>query len=310
MARTVTISIPSGRADALLGDVQALDGLLTVHRQHGSSVQPPGDVVAVEVTNRAMPALQRLLAMHGAGTDPAVSVTTSEPTGMMSASGSEALARDVSTSSLEETEFTLARETTLGINETIVMALAGAVAAVGLVTNAPHLVIGAMVIAPGFEPMLKVSLSVAAGGGAWRQGFLQTVKGYGALIAGALVAAIVLRATGTALRAGSGGYLDEGILVSYWSSLTAAGTAVTLAASLAGALLVLANRAVLTAGVMIALALVPGATLVGLGIASGDLALARDGALRWVHDAAAVTIVGMATFGVVTAKRRRRLHDS
>lgn len=92
--------------------------------------------------------------------------------------------------------------------------------------------------------------------------------------------------------------------MSYWSSVTLAGTLVAVVAGVAGALLVNANRAVLTAGVMVALALVPGAALVGLGIIAGDGALARDGALRWLHDALIVVAVGTAAFGTIRWRRR------
>lgn len=77
------------------------------------------------------------------------------------------------------------------------------------------------------------------------------------------------------------------------------------AAGPAGAPLVNANRAVLTAGVMVALALVPGAALVGLGIVAGDGVLFRDGAVRWLHDVLIVVAVGTAAFGAIRARRRR-----
>jgi hypothetical protein len=306
VARTVTISLPSERTDPLLGDLRSLPGVLTVHRQDGISVQPPGDVVTVEVTDRSLTGLLDLLTRYGAGRDDGVSVTTSEPDGMVSASGAEALADDIGASAFEEIEHTLDREATLGANELTVMGVSGAVAVAGLVTNSVHLVIGAMVVAPGFEPLLKLSLSAAVGGGAWRRGVAQTAQGYALLVVGALLSGLVLSASGR-LPAGSAGYLQGGALVSYWRELTAAATLVAVVAGVAGALLVNANRAVLTAGVMIALGLVPGAALVGLGIAARDGTLLRDGAVRWLHDAAIVVAVGSITFGGLRARRRRRL---
>ncbi|MBW3558082.1 MAG: hypothetical protein KY454_14195 [Actinobacteria bacterium] len=66
-----------------------------------------------------------------------------------------------------------------------------------------------------------------------------------------------------------------------------------------------ANRAVLTAGVMVALAVVPGAALVGLGIVAGDRVLFRDGPVQWLHDVLIVVAVGTAAFGAIRARRRR-----
>jgi uncharacterized protein (TIGR03382 family) len=308
--RTITISIDSSRTDALVADLAVADGVLTLHRQDGVSLRPPGDVVTVEVLDRRSSELFALLSRHGAGVEPGVSVTTSEPDGMVSASHAESIGSDISSSSFEEMEFILDREASMGSNQLPVMAVAGAVAAVGLITNSVHLVIGAMVIAPGFVPLLKLSLSATVGGTAWRRGLWQTAAGYGLLIIGAVVASVVLRATGTELPAGSGGYLAEDALVTYWRELTAAGTIVAVVAAVAGALVVVTNRAVLTAGVMIALALVPGATLAGLGAVSGDADLALDGGVRWAHDAAITVAVGAVVFGWLRARRRRALHGA
>ncbi len=54
--------------------------------------------------------------------------------------------------------------------------------------------------------------------------------------------------------------------------------------SLAGAVLVAANRSLLTAGVMVLMALVPSAAIVGIGLATGQLGLARQGFFLWLAD--------------------------
>lgn len=95
--------------------------------------------------------------------------------------------------------------------------------------------------------------------------------------------------------------------MAYWRELTAGGTVVAVVGDVAGAVLVIANRPVLTAGVMVALARVPGAALLGIAMTDVDLALAADGALRWAHDAAIVTVVGAVVFALYRARRGRRL---
>jgi hypothetical protein len=308
MPRTITISVEPSRTDALVADLADADGVLTLHRQDGASIRPSGDVVTVEVLDRRSSELFALLSRHGAGTEPGISVTTSEPDGMVSASSADEIAHDVSSSTFEEVEFTLDRETSMGPSQMAIMGVAGALAATGLATNAVHLVVGAMVLAPGFEPLLKAAFGPVVRSAAWRRGLGQVAKGYGALLAGSVVAAAILRVTGTELPAGTGGYLSEDILVTYWRTTTAAGTVVAVAAALAGALVVATNRAVLTAGVMIALALVPSAALVGVSVVAGDAGLAVDGGLRWVHDAVITVVVGAATFGLLRIRRRRILH--
>lgn len=58
---------------------------------------------------------------------------------------------------------------------------------------------------------------------------------------------------------------------------------------------------------MIALALVPGATLAGIGVVHTDRGLVVDGLLRWTHDAVIVMVIGAAVFGWYRARRGRGL---
>lgn len=307
--RSVTISLPADRASLLVEELSTFDGTLTLSQQRQASVRPPGDVVTVEVLDRSVSTLFGVLSRYGAGKDDGVSVTTSEPTGMVSASSSAALADDPASSSFEEVETMLEREASIGANKAMAMAAAGAVAAVGILTNSVHLVIGAMVIAPGFEPFLKVALRVTGRGRSFRRGFIDIAVGWCVLAVGAAAATLVLRWLGVSLGSQSGGYLAQGALESYWRELTASATVVTVVGAAAGAILVMANRPVLTAGVMIALALVPGAALIGIAMAEADLSLAVDGAVRWVHDAVIVTVVGATVFAFYRFRRGRGLGD-
>lgn len=70
-----------------------------------------------------------------------------------------------------------------------VMATAGFLAGLGLVSGTLHLVIGAMVIAPGFEPFSRLALGLIEGSRAWQRGLLDIAKGYAALAAGAALSA-------------------------------------------------------------------------------------------------------------------------
>jgi uncharacterized membrane protein len=69
------------------------------------------------------------------------------------------------------------------------MTVAGAVAAAGMWSDALHLVIGAMVIAPAFEPLIRVPFGLIAGPGALAKRALPAIIwGYLALAAGGLIA--------------------------------------------------------------------------------------------------------------------------
>lgn len=272
---------------------------MRLHR--GASIQPEGDVVEAEVLDRELAVVMGLADEIGLGRDPSVSVTTSAPASVASAGQVARVVRDTSTSTWEEIELTLGRESTMTPAKTVVMGLVGVIAAAGVLTGALHVVVGAMVIAPGFEPLVRIALGIVQRRRSWQDGLLDSAVAYGALLLGAAICAALLAASGTSLPEGSETYHSAGALVSYWSSTTAASVAVSVSAGVAGALLVIARRAVLTAGVMIALALVPALAIVAVAAVAADLDLVASAATRWAVD---VTAVVGASVVVLTIHRR------
>ena len=71
---------------------------------------------------------------------------------------------------------------------------------------------------------------------------------------------------------------------------------IALAAPAAGAALVAAQRSVLSAGVMSALALIPSASITGMALVLGEFSLAGKAAVRWTVDVACVLLGGAAVF--------------
>ncbi|HVL04194.1 MAG TPA: hypothetical protein VM386_07140 [Acidimicrobiales bacterium] len=85
----------------------------------------------------------------GLGQDPSVSITTSAPSSVVSAGQMTAVVRDTSTSTWEEIELTLGRESTMTAPKVVVMALVGTITAAGILTGALHVVVGAIRCGPG-----------------------------------------------------------------------------------------------------------------------------------------------------------------
>lgn len=306
MPRTIEITVPTARTDALVATLRDRQEVLGLQVQRDASVKPPGDVLTMTTTNRSLPTVLRLLDAHGIGATDGTSLSTAEPVSLVAPSARERLSHDTSEGSWEEIDTVIGRESNATRNTLGVMAIAGAVAAIGLATNALHLVIAAMVIAPGFEPVLRISLGITTRSTAWRHGLVQTATSYAALLAGALAAAVALRITGTSPLGDTTTYLPDGVLVRYWTTVSATSVLVSALAATAGAILVAVNRSVLTAGVMMALALVPGATLVMSGLVGGDAAVAGKGALRWLIDAVLVLVLAWLVFAWKQAHTHRR----
>jgi uncharacterized membrane protein len=215
---------------------------------------------------------------------------------VISASAAEAISRDTTEISWEEMEYSLARESNMRPNALVTMAAAGVFAVVGIDTGALHLVLAAMLIAPGFEPIVRVALGVIARSPVWKRGLKDFASGYAALLGGAALASLALVAMGRPLPAAETAYLRAGDLAQYWSSISGPTVLVSAVAGFAGAVLVSNNRSILTAGVMIALSLVPTIAMAGMGVVAGDLRLVVQSLGVWAADVAIVFLMSLLAF--------------
>jgi hypothetical protein len=302
VARTVQLTVPEARTDALVAALRTLEpNALRLHR--GASLEPPGDVVSLEVTNAGLRGVMRLADTYGLGQQGGVALSTSEPLSLVSY-GYTALSREEGGTSWEELELAMSSDSTMTNDRLLVMFLAGVIAAIGIVSGAIHVVVGAMVIAPGFQPFSRFVLGLVNRSRSWRGGARDVLRAYAAVALGAALAAVISRLLGAeTLDSGHDSYLRADDLVAYWSTITWPGVAVGGAAAVCGGLLLAINRTVLTAGVMVALALVPTAALGPMALVAGDPALAGRAAGRFLVEAVLV-VAGSAL--VFLAKRR---HD-
>ncbi|MFC0679622.1 DUF389 domain-containing protein [Lysobacter korlensis] len=302
MPRTVEISLPGERTKELLDRLRTIKDVIGIRVQQGVSVKPPGDVVAVTLTDRSLPSLMELLDRLDLTTGNESSISTSRPDSIISRPDRIPISHDHSRASWEELESLLNHESAMSISSMANMAIAGAIAAIGILTNSLHVVIGAMVIAPGFDPVARISLGLISGCLAWHRGVIDTLKGYLALIAGAAIGTWAMALLGHTPSKPKSTYFSGTALLDYWTGMTASSLLVSATAAIAGGILLVKMRSTLTSGVMIALALIPAATLIGMGAASGRLDLAGTGALRLVVE---MVIVALMTLFVFALKRWR-----
>lgn len=291
--------MPSERTDGFIERLTSDDAVLSVRVLRGASLQPAGDVVAFDVLDDGFSRVMRLLDAAGLGTDPSVSVTTSLPQSVASKSSTPRVVRDRSVSSWEEVQLTISRESAMTNLKLVIMVISGLLAAVGLHTGALHLVVGAMLVAPAYEPMSHVAFALVNRTTDVRSGVYDILRAYGALIVGAAVFAGLSYLSGTEpLSSAADTYMSSGVLVSYWTTTTWTSVLVGAAGGLAGGLLIVINRRVLATGVVIALALVPSLTLAVLELSIGEPVLALKAALRWGTDAVLVVLGCAAVFAV------------
>jgi hypothetical protein len=197
MLRTIEIVVPPDETDRLVAELSRAEDLLGLRVQRNVSLQPSGDVIAIDTTTESLHTIMRFLVNRGLGREARITVTTTEPMSIVSATMPRRMGQKTSQATWEEMEHVIARESKLTVNAMLLMAIAGIFAAVGIATNALHIVMGGMVIAPAFRPLMRVSLGAVTESPAWRRGAAHTVQGYLALAAGAATTALFLMATGT-----------------------------------------------------------------------------------------------------------------
>jgi hypothetical protein len=306
MPRSIESTLPAGEAAALIAQLQRMEGVLGIDLLPGAALKPPSDILRLQILNRAYPDVMALFAEAGIGTRDGTSMSASEPVSVVDRSNRSAIANDSSEATWEEMEQVIGKNSNMTVSALLVMAIAGVMATVGIATNALHLVLAAMLIAPGFQPIVRVMLGVCAQSPAWRRGIRDILLGYGCVVLAAAVTSWILMALGTSPLGVESSYLPPNVLISYWSNITPTSELVSLVASIGGALLIASNRAVLTAGVMVGLALVPGATLIGIGIGTGLSDLMTTGLQRWLLEVANVLVGSLLVFGSIRLLRQRR----
>lgn len=309
MSRTVEISLSPEKSKKILPRIKDLEGLIGLRVQKDISVYPKGDVIAFELTNNAVSPFLNLLESEGMLEDDEVYITTNKPVSVLSRSASSKIMSEGSESSWEEIVTNINHESTMTFNGLVIMFVAGFVAVYGISANSLHIVIGAMVIAPGFEPITRIMLGLVTTHRDWKSGLKDTLKGYTVLLLGAIAASLSIKFFDQNLIPGTSSYLPSGVLIDYWTQITLSSVMVSIVAAFAGAAILVTNKSVLTAGVMIALALIPAASIIGMGLIEGDMDIAGSASIRFLLEVVIVAVFSGLFFllkRLTTMKRRMR----
>jgi hypothetical protein len=306
MPRVVEFTVPPERTEAVLARLQEV-GPLSVRVFRGVSVQPPGDLITAEVRNADMAGFLRMADAAGLGGSGS-SLTVSRPQAVISSSDPRRSTRDTSTTSFEEMLDLIGRESTMTPLKLLVMFGGGLIAALGIYLGALHLIIGALIVVPAYEPIARLVLGlVVARREPILSGLQDTALAYAGIIAGAFSAGLLVQLFAQDPLGGPNAYVSTSTLLSFWSSLEWTSVVLSLTAGILGGLLILLARTVLTAGVVIVLALVPSSTIVGLALSAPDVDLAVSALGRWAVDVGLVIAGCALVFGVKRAVDGRGL---
>ena len=307
MHRTIKISLPSSDSHALCERLAALETVVGVSLSKGISIKPPGDVITIDVLNKGADDVLKLV--RAASEKHEISVTTSEAASFIDPKNSKKIEDDVDEAIWEEMETGLRHQGRITWNFVFLMALGGAIGAVGLVSEpAPQAIAfaAAGIIAPGFEPLAKIPLGAVLG--RWnvsRRGVISSLVGYAVLIASAALVMFVLLQTGSI-------EIEELVKnpeIKNIAHPTLKELIVSGAAAFAGILIIAAYRRSVIAGALIGLVIIPAAASIGAGIAAGERHITRNGFERLGVDVLFIVVAGLIVFWLkqVLVHRRKPL---
>lgn len=304
MHRTITITVAAGATDALTAELLTLDEVIGLSVARGASLRPPGDVVTVHVLNRGADEVLRRVAM--AQEVGPVSVVTAEAASFIDPARRGAVEGDVDEAIWEEMETGLRHQGRVTPNYVALMALGGAVAAVGLVSEpVPQVIafVASAIIAPGFEPVAKIPLGLVLR--KWSvagRGLHSAAIGYAVLI-------LVTAAVFWALRE-AGSVSNSDLLanpeVKRIAEPGAPSLLVSACGAIAGIVMLAAYRRSVIAGPLIALTIIPAAALIGMAPVAGSWAVALEGLERLAIDLGLIVLAGVVVVAVKQATVHKR----
>ncbi|WP_022662250.1 TIGR00341 family protein [Paucidesulfovibrio longus] len=169
----------------------------------------------------------------------------------------------------------------------LLAALSSIVASIGLLRDAPAVVIGAMVIAPLLGPNVGLSLATVLGDVPLARASLKTL--------GAGILLVVLPALGLGAILGAN---PQGVELAARTSVGLSDVALALAAGVAGILSLSQGASTALVGVMVALALVPPLSACGLFLGSGLDAPAGQAGLLALTNVVCLNLAGVVTFAL------------
>lgn len=211
---------------------------------------------------------------------------------------------DVDEALWEESETGLRHQGRITVNFLALMALGGAIAAVGLVSEpVPQVIalVAASVIAPGFEPVAKLGLGLALRRGhVVKRAAVSALAGYGVLLLAAALTFALLRLLGDTTPDA----LVANPEVHRITHPSGKDVITSICAAAAGMVMVTAYRRSVLAGPLIALLLIPAAATIGAAAVSGRWATAAGATGRLGLDVVLVVVVG----ALVVAAKKATVH--
>jgi uncharacterized hydrophobic protein (TIGR00271 family) len=266
----VRVVSPPSVTGRLLGRLAGLTGVRNLIVLEGAAQRPDGDAVLFDVDQGAANPVFR--ALRGLGLDRDGAITVEQVDASLSAAAPSA-GRIGSPSSeaapvWEMVEATIRGGAVYPPSFFILLAIAGLIAAVGILTNSQILVVGAMVVGPEYSAIIAAALGISKWErGLVRDGLVALFFGFGAAIVVTLAFGLAVRAAGKAPQQFLEGVRPVSDLINTPNVFS---VVVAILAGIVGVVSLTEARAGALIGVFISVTTIPAAADIGVSLAFGS----------------------------------------
>ncbi len=301
------ISVPAELSRAVLECCSGESGVAEVALHPGASVVPPGDVILVFMARESVDALIEKL--HALNVQEAGSIAVTTPELLLSDRADRAVAaapgEGADAMIWDEVSRQTGEDSKLTWSYVVFLVLATQLAAIGIVTDSPIAIVGAMAVGPEFGPL--AALAVALVRRQWRLGRGAAVAlGVGFPVA--MLAAALTAWLSVPLGLFPPDALDRGSAVEFIYHPGPYSLIVALLAGTAGMLSVISRRSAALIGVFISVTTVPAAGYVAVALVLGEYQKAAGSALQLFLNLIGIVVsaVGVLLYYRVITKRLPR----
>ena len=290
----VRVVSPVDLTEALTDRLAAAPGVQNVVVRAGAALRPQGDAVQFDVRDAAANPVLKTLRDLGLDRDGVICVERVDATLTGPASpapGHGALRRETAPV-WEMVEAVIRQGEAYAPSFYVLLAIAGLIGAVGILTNSEILIVGAMVVGPEYNAIIGVALGITSRARAEvRDGLLALGGGFLAAIVLTLLFGLAVRASGKTPEAFLRGVRPVANLINTPNIFS---VVVAVLAGLVGVVSLTEARANALIGVFISVTTIPAAASVGVSIAYSSWREARGSVLQLLLNVVLLIVVGAA----------------
>jgi len=290
----VRVVSPAALTESLTDRLGAAPGVHNVVARAGAALRPPGDAVEFDVRDAAANPVLAALRELGLDRDAVICVERVDATLTGPASparGHGALRQEIAPV-WEMVEATIHQGEAYAPSFYILLAIAGLIGAVGILTNSQILIVGAMVVGPEYNAIMGVALGINAR--VWteaRDGLLALCGGFLAAIVLTLLFGLAVRGSGKTPAPYLQGVRPVADLINTPNIFS---VIVAMLAGLVGVVSLTEARANALIGVFISVTTIPAAASVGISIAYSSWSEAEGSMLQLLLNVVLLIVVGAA----------------